>query len=123
MGGPSFPSGELSMKFTTKESAGVTVITLEGNVLGGPDATELNNTLHKLIDAKKKKIVVDLKAVSSMNSSGLGMLIGGVTTMRNVKGDLKLACASDKILKLLEVTKLLSVFEHFDTVKNAAASY
>ena len=51
------------------------------------------------------------------------MLIGGVTTMRNAKGDLKLACASDKILKLLEVTKLLSVFEHFDTVKKAAASY
>lgn len=111
------------MKFTTKENAGVTVITLEGNVLGGPDATELNNTLHKLIDAKKKKVVVDLKAVSSMNSSGLGMLIGGVTTMRNVNGDLKLACASDKILKLLEVTKLLSVFEHFDSVKKATASY
>ena len=84
---------------------------------GGPDATELNNTLHKCIDAKRKKIVVDLKGVSSMNSSGLGMLIGGVTTMRNVKGDLKLAGASEKIIKLLQVTKLLSVFEHFDTVK------
>ena len=70
------------MKFTTKENSGVTVITQEGNVLGGPDATELNNTLHELIDAKKKKVVVDLKAVSSMNSSGLGMLIGGVTAMR-----------------------------------------
>ena len=101
----------------------MTVITLEGNVLGGPDAVELNNTLHKLIDAKKKKVVVDLKGVSSMNSSGLGMLIGGVTTMRNVKGDLKLACASEKILKLLEVTKLLTVFEQFDTVKKAIDSF
>ena len=91
------------------------MITLEGNVLGGPDATELNNTLHKFIDAKKKKIVVDLKGVSTMNSSGLGMLIGGVTTMRNVKGDLKLAGASEKIIKLLQVTKLLSVFKRFDT--------
>ena len=111
------------MKFTTKETAGVTVITLEGNVLGGPDATELNNTLHKFIDAKKKKIVIDLKGVSTMNSSGLGMLIGGVTTMRNVKGDLKLAGASEKIIKLLQVTKLLSVFEHFDTVKKAVESF
>jgi anti-sigma B factor antagonist len=111
------------MKFAAKETAGVTVITLEGNVFGGPDATELNNTLHKLIDGKKKKVVVDLKSVLSMNSSGLGMLIGGVTTMRNVKGDLKLACASDKILKLLQVTKLLSVFEHFDTVKKAIESF
>ena len=111
------------MKFAMKEHSGVTVITLEGNVLGGPDAVELNNTLHKLIDAKKKNIIVDLKGVSSMNSSGLGMLIGGVTTMRNVKGDLKLACASEKVLKLLEVTKLLSVFEHFDSVKKAVDSY
>lgn len=111
------------MKFATRDHAGVTVITLEGNVLGGPDAVELNNTLHKLIDAKKKKVVVDLKGVSSMNSSGLGMLIGGVTTMRNVKGDLKLACASEKILKLLEVTKLLTVFEQFDTVKKAIDSF
>ena len=111
------------MKFSTKETSGVTVITLEGNVLGGPDATEVNNTLHKLIDAKKKKIVVDLKAVSTMNSSGLGMLIGGVTTMRNAKGDLKLANASEKIVKLLEVTKLSSVFEHYKTVQEAVKSF
>ena len=111
------------MKFGTKDLSGVTVITLEGNVLGGPDATELNNTLHKLLDAKKKKVVVDLHGVSSMNSSGLGMLIGGVTTMRNAKGDLKLACASEKILKLLEVTKLLSVFDHYDSVKKALESF
>lgn len=111
------------MKFGTKDNSGVTIISLEGNVLGGPDAVELNNTLHKLIDARKKKVVVDLKGVSSMNSSGLGMLIGGVTTMRNAKGDLKLACASEKIIKLLEVTKLLSVFEHFDSVKKAVESF
>ncbi|HTX18633.1 MAG TPA: STAS domain-containing protein [Bacteroidota bacterium] len=111
------------MKFGAKEISGITVITLEGNVLGGPDATELNNTLHKLLDARKKKVVVDLKGVSSMNSSGLGMLIGGVTTMRNAKGDLKLACASEKIIRLLEVTKLLSVFEHYDSVKKAVESY
>ncbi len=111
------------MKFGTKDHAGITVITLEGNVLGGPDATELNNTLHKLIDSRKKKVVVDLKGVSSMNSSGLGMLIGGVTTMRNAKGDLKLADASEKIIKLLEVTKLLTVFEHYDTVKKAIESF
>jgi anti-sigma B factor antagonist len=58
-----------------------------------------------------------------MNSSGLGMLIGALTTVRNAGGNLKLARASDKIQSLLVVTKLVSVFEHHDTVEEALASY
>ncbi|MDE3057849.1 MAG: STAS domain-containing protein [Bacteroidota bacterium] len=111
------------MKFSTKEISGITVIKLEGNILGGPDAAELNNTLHKLVEAKKKKVVVDLSDVPFMNSSGLGMLIGGVTTMRNTGGDLKLASASVKIKNILSVTKLLNVFELYATAKEAAESF
>ncbi len=111
------------MKFSTKEIAGCTVIKLEGNVLGGPDAAELNNSLHKLVEAKKKKIVIDLSDVPFMNSSGLGMLIGSVTTMRNAGGDLKLAGASAKIKNILSVTKLLNVFELYATAKEAAESF
>lgn len=111
------------MKSNVKEISGVTVIKLEGNVLGGPDAAELNNELHHLVEAKKKKIILDLAAVSMMNSSGLGMLIAGVTTIRNAGGELKLACASAKVLNLLTVTKLINVFEHHDTVKAAVASF
>ncbi len=48
------------MKFKSKEQKGVTVIALEGNVMGGPDATALNDQLHSLIDGKKTKVVVDL---------------------------------------------------------------
>ncbi|HLP17840.1 MAG TPA: STAS domain-containing protein, partial [Bacteroidota bacterium] len=95
----------------------------DGTMLGGPDAAEINNTLHKMIDAKKKKVVIDLGAVSLMNSSGLGILIGGVTTMRNAGGDLKLAAVSPKVMNLLTITKLVSVFEVYDTVKKAVASY
>jgi anti-sigma B factor antagonist len=111
------------MKFSTKEIAGSTVIKLEGNVLGGPDAAELNNSLHKLVEAKKKKVVIDLSDVPFMNSSGLGMLIGSVTTMRNAGGDLKLAGASAKIKNILSVTKLLNVFELYETAKEAAESF
>ena len=99
------------------------MIKLEGNVLGGPDAAELNNSLHKLVEAKKKKIVIDLSDVPFMNSSGLGMLIGSVTTMRNAGGDLKLAGASAKIKNILSVTKLLNVFELYATAKEAAESF
>jgi anti-sigma B factor antagonist len=111
------------MKFKTKEINGITVIELDGNVMGGPDASALNNFLHKLITEEKNHVVVDLKAVSFINSSGLGMLIGGLTTLRHSGGDLKLARASKKIENLLEMTKLLKVFDLHKNVNNAIASF
>jgi anti-sigma B factor antagonist len=111
------------MKFKTKEIKGVTVVELEGNVMGGPDASALNDFLHKLITEKKNQVVVDLKAVSFINSSGLGMLIGGLTTMRHSGGELKLACASKKVENLLEMTKLLKVFDLHKNVNNAIAAF
>ncbi|MBI5476477.1 MAG: STAS domain-containing protein [Ignavibacteriales bacterium] len=111
------------MKLSTKESEGIITIVLSGNVLGGPDATELNDTLHHLLEKKKKKIVVDLSGVQSMNSSGLSMLIGALTTMRNSGGDLKIAAASKKIESLLVITKLSTVFELYPTVKKAISSF
>jgi anti-sigma B factor antagonist len=106
-----------------KHEKGVTIISLKGEVVGGPDATELRRQLQNLIEQGKKKIVVDLGQVELMNSSGLGMLIGGLTTVRNAGGDLKLANASPKILTLFTVTKLSKVFTHFDSLKNAIDSY
>jgi anti-sigma B factor antagonist len=111
------------MKFKTKEIKGITVVELEGNVMGGPDASALNDFLHKLITEKKNLVVVDLKAVSFINSSGLGMLIGGLTTMRHSGGELKLACASKKVESLLEMTKLLKVFDLHKNVNNAIAAF
>lgn len=111
------------MKFKTKEVKNVTVIELKGNVMGGPDATMLNDELHKLIETGKVRVVVDLGDVKFMNSSGLGMLIGGLTTMRNAGGDLKIARASEKIESLLIVTKLITVFDHHETVDKALKAF
>lgn len=111
------------MKLSTKEISGIMILKMEGSMLGGPEASELNNALHKLIEAKKKKVVVDLGDVSLMNSSGLGMLIGGVTTMRNAGGDLKIAHATDKVQQVFKITKVHSVIEIHDTVKSAVESY
>lgn len=111
------------MKLSTNDIDGVVVIQLEGNVLGGPDATTLNDLLHKLVEKRKKKIVVDLSKVHTMNSSGLSMLINALTTMRNANGDLKLAAASKKIESLLVITKLSTVFELHPSVKKAVGSF
>ncbi len=111
------------MSFNTAERYGSVVIEFKGNVMGGPDAVSLNEKLHELIDAEKTNIVVDLGKVKFMNSSGLGMLIGGLTTMRKAGGDLRLANATDKIQSLLIVTKLITVFKNFDSVQKAVESY
>jgi len=111
------------MKMIESESGGVVILELSGKIMGGPDATLLNDKLHELIEAGKVKIVANLKGVNWMNSSGLGILIGGLTTMRNNGGDLKLANITDRIQSLLMITKLLTVFESFDTIDQAIESF
>ncbi len=111
------------MKMTESKSGGVVILELSGKIMGGPDATLLNDKLHELIEVDKTKIVANLKGVNWMNSSGLGILIGGLTTMRNSGGDLKLANITDRIQSLLMITKLLTVFESFDTIDQAIESF
>lgn len=111
------------MTLKEKEQDGVVVLELSGKIMGGPDATLLNEKLHELIDNGKSKVVANLAKVNWMNSSGLGILIGGLTTMRNNKGDLKLANVTDRIQSLLIITKLITVFSTYNTVDEAVASF
>jgi len=111
------------MKVKTIEKYGAVVIELKGNVMGGPEAQEFSDTLHKLIDNNKKNVIVDLAETKFMNSSGLGMLISGYTTMKNGGGSMKLANATEKIESLLVITKLISVFEHYTSVEDAVNSF
>ena len=91
--------------------------------MGGPDAVKLNEELHELIEKEQTNIIVDLGKVKFMNSSGLGMLIGALTTMKKAGGDLRIANPTDKIESLLIITKLITVFKHFKTLDEAVASY
>lgn len=91
--------------------------------MGGPDAVRLNEKLHELIEKDQTNVVADLGKVKFMNSSGLGMLIGGLTTMRKAGGDLRIANATDKIESLLVITKLITVFKHYQSLDEAVESY
>jgi anti-sigma B factor antagonist len=111
------------MNYNVDERYNAVVITLKGNVMGGPDGAKLHDTLHELRENGKKNVIVDLSKVKFMNSSGLGMLISGMTTMRNAGGDLRLANVADRIQSLLIITKLITVFKHFDSIEEAVQSY
>lgn len=111
------------MKLKERIVDGIVVFELSGKIMGGPDATIINDKLHEQIESGKIKVVVDLGKVNWMNSSGLGILISGLTTVRNAGGDLKLAAITDRIQSLLMITKLLTVFDTYETVEEAVASF
>ena len=111
------------MELKTSQRGTVTVITLKGNLMGGPDASLLNTRLHELVDSGKTQVVIDLADVQFMNSSGLGLLIGGVSALKNAGGALKIANASEKIASLLTITKLGSVIQTYPSVDIAVESF
>ena len=111
------------MKTKLLEKYNAVIIDLIGNVMGGDDTKEFNELLHKLIDEGKKNIIVDLSEVKFMNSSGLGMLISGLTTMKRENGSIKLASVTEKIESLLIITKLITIFEIYDSVDEAVKSF
>lgn len=111
------------MKLTDRIVDDVLVLEPKGKIMGGPDATLLHDKLHEFIDQNKKKVIIDLSKVEWMNSTGLGILISGLTTMKNNGGELKLAGVTEKIESLLTITKLITVFDNYDTVDQAIKSF
>jgi anti-sigma B factor antagonist len=109
------------MTFETTERGKATIIAIAGNMMGGPDVTALNEKLHGLLDAGKKQVVLDMQGVQFINSSGLSLLLGAVSTMKKAGGGLSLAGASEKVLGLIKLTKLTQVFATFATVEEAIA--
>ena len=111
-----------SMKFTVKEEGNIVVIEVSGKIMGGEETTLFHGKIHEYINQNKKQFIIDLANVDWMNSVGLGMLISALTTVKNAGGRLVLANIT-KIESILTITRLISVFEHFDSRKEALDSF
>ncbi|MBI5022214.1 MAG: STAS domain-containing protein [Ignavibacteriales bacterium] len=101
----------------------IAILNLKGDLLGEPDTTTLRDKIHSLVGDEVKKVVIDLGGVNYMNSSGLGTLISTLTTMRNAEGELKLARVGKKVQNLFIITQLVKVFDTYETVDRATASF
>ncbi|MEE8576903.1 MAG: STAS domain-containing protein [candidate division Zixibacteria bacterium] len=110
------------MKFNDLVEDGIVVLVVSGKIMGGEEATLFHGKIHEYISANKKNIIVDLKDTDWMNSVGLGMLISALTTVKNSGGRLVLANIT-KIESILTITRLISVFEHYDSRAEAVKSY
>jgi anti-sigma B factor antagonist len=89
----------------------------------GEGSVQLREAVKGLLDAGKKKILLNLGEVSYVDSSGIGELVSCYTTTGNNGGQLKLLNLTKKIQELLMITKLLTVFENFDNEETAVASF
>ena len=111
------------MKFTdTVSDGGVAVLELSGKIMGGEETTLFHGKIHEYIQLNKKSFVLDLAKVEWMNSVGLGMLISALTTVKNAGGRLVLANITN-IESILAMTRLITVFEHYDSRDAALKSF
>jgi|YNPNPStandDraft_1061719.scaffolds.fasta_scaffold90170_1 anti-sigma B factor antagonist len=101
----------------------VAVLQLKGNLMGGPETTEVHDKVKELVGRGINRVVLDLSKVKWVNSSGLGAMMGAMTTVRNAQGDLRLSGVTEKVQSLLMITKLITIFETFPTVEEAVASF
>ena len=99
---------------------GFTVLSVRGEV-DVYTAPRLREKLVELVSEGKYKIVVDLEGVDFLDSTGLGVLVGGLKRLRSHDGDLTLVCTQHRILKVFEITGLTKVFSIFDSVDAAVA--
>ena len=111
------------MQLSTREDGRVTVVTVGGDlVIGDPEAT-FKTTVTRLIEEGHVNLLIDLKDVGFLDSSGLGALVRAMTISQKEGGQTKLLRVGPQVRKLLEMTKLDSVFETYDDPDRALASF
>lgn len=101
------------------ENNGVSVLTVRGEV-DVYTAPRLRERLVEMAGDGKYNIVVDLEGVDFLDSTGLGVLVGGLKRLRSHDGDLSLVCTQHRILKVFEITGLTKVFSIYDSVDAAS---
>lgn len=98
---------------------GVAVVSLAGPIALGDTSAKLHKYLRDLVDEGKRRILLNLEGVTTLDSSGLGTLVAGYTTVERADGELKLVNLPTRVVELMSITKLYTVFEIFED-KNAA---
>jgi anti-sigma B factor antagonist len=98
------------MKISTRQVDGITVIDAKGRITLGDGDVLLRDTIAELLATGHRKLLLNLAEVSYIDSSGLGILVGAYTTVRNQGGELQLLKLTKRVRDLLQITKLYTVF-------------
>jgi anti-sigma B factor antagonist len=111
------------MKATSRNLNGVELIKLEGKITIGSGDTQLRDVIMNALKEGKQHILLDMANVTTIDSSGIGELVGAYTTVTNRGGKLKLLHLPPKVTDLLQVTQLITVFEVYENEPEALGSF
>lgn len=111
------------MKATTRSVDGVEVISLQGKITIGAGDTQLREVIQNALNSGRNNILLDMSGVTTIDSSGIGELVGSFTTVTNRGGKLKLLHLPAKLNELLHVTQLITVFEVYENESEAVSSF
>ncbi|NTW50109.1 MAG: STAS domain-containing protein [Chlorobiales bacterium] len=111
------------MQLKERQHDNAVILEMAGELHGGPDTHNFKDKLKQLLDLGKKNFVIDLRKVTYVNSSGIGMLVTGMTTVTQAGGKFKLANAEKNIHNVFVITNLIKVFDTYESVPDAIRSF
>lgn len=112
----------MQLSLSTRTIDGIMVVDCAGRLIFGDESAALRETVKRMLPVRRQ-IVLNMKGVTYIDSGGLGTLISLYSSCRAAGGELKLASLSAKTLELLQITKLLTVFDIRDTETDAVLSF
>jgi anti-sigma B factor antagonist len=111
----------VDLTLTTREVDGTTIVAVGGEI-DVYTAPKLRDKITELVAAGEHNLVVDLEAVEFLDSTGLGVLVGGLKKVRAHDGSLQLVCTQDRLLKIFRITGLAKVFAIHSSAEAAIAN-
>lgn len=113
----------MALQIRNREVNGVSVVELDGRVVLGEETNKLREAVKNLVSEGKKKIVLDVKNVTMIDSSGLGALVAAYSSAKSAGVSLRLSSLGTHFNQLLQITKLLTVFEVSKTQEEAVSAF
>lgn len=113
----------MSIQVTNRQVGDVTVVDVAGRITLGEGASALRENIRNLVAQGNKKILLNLSEVSYIDSSGIGELVSAFTTVTNQGGSLKLLGLTKRVKDLLQITKLYTVFDVYESEPIAIRSF
>lgn len=113
----------MSVKLNTRQVGDVSVVDVAGRITLGEGSSALRDAMKELVGKGQRKILLNLGEVSYIDSSGIGELVSGFTTVTNAGGQLKLLNLNKRVKDLLQITKLYTVFDVHEDEASAVRSF
>lgn len=113
----------MALKITNNETNGTSVVTLDGRIVLGEESKSLRENLKSLVAGGKKQIVLNMDNITYIDSTGLGTLVASQVSAKNQGASLKLCNLGRRFQELLQLTKLVTVFDVCNTEAAAVASF